>query len=399
MPVNLPQLQQLIHQMGGRARSRDAERRDALEKSRSLLDQYNNQQDLLRQMVQDAASVNNHLRCAIPGDEALSAAVNPPSTAGNLVLLAADGSQINPSRHDAVQFGVINVGVFRMRIGNAEPPSEITSTQLLAGDELFAEGSDPIPLEAFDMSEELIALRRDLNERRLLAELAQGEEPPVLALTDGPLELFREPRSSGEYDRAFEEYLVELRRLSELNVIAAGYVDRPRADLLVRLLELLLIENGRWNEAGRVRPLKRVLDAHLFHAILQPGQRSAVFGIQSPSTAKFTEDLALHFFYLNVGRAGRPALARVEIPAWVARARGMVDLLHAALLAQCRLMGSRPYPYALHRAHETAVVTFAEKERIEEMMVGEYLRQGISVEGRSNKQSAKDLPGRTPLLP
>jgi len=184
-----------------------------------------------------------------------------------------------------------------------------------------------------------------------------------------------------------------------LNVIAAGYVDRPRADLLVRLLELLLIENGRWNEAGRVRPLKRVLDAHLFHAILQPGQRSAVFGIQSPSTAKFTEDLALHFFYLNVGRAGRPALARVEIPAWVARARGMVDLLHAALLAQCRLMGSHPYPYALHRAHETAVVTFAEKERIEEMMVGEYLRQGISVEGRSNKQSAKDLPGRTPLLP
>jgi hypothetical protein len=59
------------------------------------------------------------------------------------------------------------------------------------------------------------------------------------------------------------------------------------------------------------------------------------------------------------------------------------------------MMGARPYPYILHRAHEIAVVKLEEKKQVEQMLEIELRRTGGEVETESNKQSAKDLPGRT----
>jgi hypothetical protein len=85
----------------------------------------------------------------------------------------------------------------------------------------------------------------------------------------------------------------------------------------------------------------------------------------------------------------------VDIPAWVAENNQMLDTLQATLVQQCRVMGSRPYPYLLHRAHETAVVTLEERDQVTQMIVMELRRRGVPVGEESNKQSAKGLPGRT----
>jgi hypothetical protein len=140
--------------------------------------------------------------------------------------------------------------------------------------------------------------------------------------------------------------------------------------------------------------LRGVTDRWLFN-FLPAGSRSMVFGLQSSSRVHYTGDLALHFFYLNVGYTKHPSLVRVEIPKWVAEDADKLNLLHTALLQQCRMMGARPYPYILHRAHEIAVVKFEEKKQVEQMLEMELRRAGGEVEESSNKQSAKDLPGRT----
>jgi hypothetical protein len=103
----------------------------------------------------------------------------------------------------------------------------------------------------------------------------------------------------------------------------------------------------------------------------------------------------LHFFYLNVGRDEHPYLVRVEIPIWVARDRQMLDNLHAVLVQQCRILGSRPYPYLLHRAHEAAVVTLEEKDQVTQMIALELRRRGVEVGEISHKQSAKIAGGKT----
>ncbi len=200
--------------------------------------------------------------------------------------------------------------------------------------------------------------------------------------------------ATGAYDRpmAFPGWTLP-------GVITAGYVDKPASDLVVRLLELARLPLSGLGQAGRVRPWLGVTDARLFRELLQPGERSAVFKIQSPSADRFKGDLAVHFFYLNVGRTDHPWVVRVEIPAWVADHPASVALLHATVVYQSRLLGARPYPYALHRAHEVAVVTLAEKDQLEEMMIAEMIGRGLPPGEKSYKQNAKDLQGRTKHKP
>jgi len=63
------------------------------------------------------------------------------------------------------------------------------------------------------------------------------------------------------------------------------------------------------------------------------------------------------------------------------------------------MFGARAYPYALHRAHEIAVVRMEERSQVEAMINAELLAQGLPVLPVSNKQSGKDLPGRTRVEP
>jgi hypothetical protein len=176
-----------------------------------------------------------------------------------------------------------------------------------------------------------------------------------------------------------------------LRVITAGYVDKPLSDLVVRLLDLTLLSSDDFARSDQKRSLQGVLDEELFRTLLKPGQRSTIFSIQSRQTENFKDGLALHFFYLNVGREVKPALARVEVPAWVAQDQTLLNFLHSTLVEQCAQMGTRPYPYCLHRAHEIALVGFDEKRKIFDMIGIEYLNQGLTVETGSNKQENKDL--------
>jgi hypothetical protein len=141
--------------------------------------------------------------------------------------------------------------------------------------------------------------------------------------------------------------------------------------------------------------LRGVSDRWLYgepgNPLLPPGYRSAVFVLQSGSEKKYKGGLALHFFYLNVGTEGHPWPVRVEVPKWVAEDPKKLDLLHGILLEQCRMMGSRPYPYLLHRAHETAVVRFEEKEQVGQLLALELRRINAEVDSQSNKGSAKAL--------
>ena len=169
---------------------------------------------------------------------------------------------------------------------------------------------------------------------------------------------------------------------------AAGYTDRPRASLVAKMLEFV-------NEGGQMVNLDGLEDLAIFSNLLKPGQRSAVFALWSTSSQKYTGDLALYFFYLNVGSEKFPWIARIEIPAYVAADIRQVDLLHSALLEQCRLMGTRPYPYLLHRAHEEAVVSREEKEKLINRLEIELQRNGLGISTQSNKLSAKELQSRT----
>jgi hypothetical protein len=386
MPVNYQQIRDAIQKAGSLAPLRDQELRDKREQALALLMQFAPDPQPLIQKAQTALERNPDFRCGLPTRELLNLAHLPTTPLPQAVLWGADGSQIIPDQHLAVQFGVINVGLIRLASG-AIPRQEIES-ELLYADDIYTP-------QGYLVGEEIIALRRDYKERTHLLDAALQDPAPVLTLTDGPLELYREGKESREYQVLLENYLGILSQMADANVLTAGYVDKPRADLLIRFLELALLTPEQLNNAGQIRPLGGITDAELFAELLQPGQRSAVIVLQSRSSKRFSGRLAIHCFYLNTGRDQHPQIARVEIPGWVAQDAAQVDLVQQHILDQCYQMGVKAYPYILHRAHETALVSYEERDRLMNMIQIELLNRGVQPGEISSKQHHKDQPGKT----
>jgi hypothetical protein len=392
MPIDYQQIYTRIKEIGAGARERKKTLDERRVHARDLLTAYNSELDFLRSKVDSAKQADSNIRCALPINEDIASHHPIPGSAIQATLIAADGSQINPDRHAAIQYSVVNVGAIIMRLNSGEAPEIFTDSELLYGDDLLPNG--------FPLSDGMVALKRDVAERTKLDELSKGIKGPVVTFTDGPIELWgAKGEDANSYAEFVQKYLGVLSRLQSRDVITAGYVDKPSADLVVRLLEIASADNEQIQKMREFHPLRGVSDRWLFgehkNPLLPPGHRSAVFGIQSTSEKKYTGTLSLHFFYLNVGTEGHPWSVRVEIPKWVADDKEKLDLLHGVLVEQCRMMGSKPYPYLLHRAHETAVVKMEEKQQIEQMLAMELRNQGDEMDEKSYKQVPKEHQGRT----
>lgn len=385
MPLNYLNLQSQIVAMADAAVSRKGELAARLTQCQTLLHEQASNLIRLQQKVEEAAAKNKNLRCAVPVSEPLDAHFPAPGLPQGCTILSADGSQITPNPHEAVFYGVVNVGVFRMTPGSGLAPFISTFTELI-----YDEGD---PNEAERITEELVNLRRDVYERRILARLAREIPAPLLTLTDGPLELYHEPGKKNPYKHYLDEYLDALNELALLNAITAGYVDRPRAALLVNLLELAAAPESALEQNSH--PFAGLSDLAIMRELLHPGERSAIFGLQSSSGGDFEGRKALHFFYLNVGSTAHPAVARVEVPLWVVQAPDSINHLHAVLLDQARQSGAHPYPYALIRAHETAVVRLDEHEALKLLIQNELLRRDVPLQSDSEKLANKKVGART----
>jgi len=365
-----------------------------------LLETQEAELDKFRLKVATAADKHAYLRCAAPFKDWLTRVFDPPEFPQiPILILASDGSQINPDRHNAVEFGLVNVGLIKMVANSQIVPEVWTQSKLYY---LGTKG-----LEDGGLSEDFIALQRDVRERCFLSEKAieeqremakthQGELLPVVALSDGPIELFGEHRSISGTNYSIERYLAALKQLGDTGAVLGGYVDKPRADLVVRMLEVGNLSDDELSKKELPRKFQRITDAALFADRLKPGQRTGVFELISRSAKQYSKKpgLGLHFFYINVGTVNkngeqRNLFARIEVPKWVAESKEKLDLLHATLLQQCQILGTQPYPYVLHRAHEVALVRFAEQEELNRMIAVELLSRGFSMGEDSQKSENK----------
>lgn len=390
MALDFQQVQQQVRELGENAAVREQHRTIQRQKAQALLESFATEIPKMRQKVlQTARLYDQNLRCALPVVEGLTTSYPAPPAVPYATLLAADGSQIMPDRHAEVSYFLVNVGAIQLRCGSSAPPQIEVQSKLMYDDQLYTDTGM--------MGESDFSLARDVAERTLLAELAEGAEQPVLTFTDGPLEIWgvKDASDGQAFQEKLNAYLKALQKLCDLGAATAGYVDKPGANMVTRLLEIMITPEEELPNIKRTHPLRGITDIDLYRERLNPGDRSAVFAIQSKSAANYRDDLSLHFFYLNVGWEGRPWLARVEAPRWVVEDSVRLDSIHAALLQQCRIMGRRPYPYLLHRAHEAAVVTYQEKEQVTGMIMAELRRRSVTVGEVSYKQSAKNLPGKT----
>ncbi len=365
MTLDLSRLVQVTEEMGRALAWQERDFSDRVAEACRWLDEFADVGPLLA----DAAA---EIGAAIPASEALNTVVECPPTPGRFTVIGADGTAVHPDRHSAVLYYLINIGSLVFRHGSGETPEARSIPALGFREEDLYEGEMLV-------SGNLLDLRRDCAEISHLADLVEAEPPgPTLALVDGTLILWvLEDLPATSRKEQIEHYLRQMERVRRRGAALAAFISRPRHGEVGRLLHLARVGGDLRRAREEKNPLERIPDRTLF-AFLPAGARSALF--VSPSGVNRTyyrpAGHEVLFFYLNVASEGQvPVVARVEVPQWVAEDPARLALVHAGIVAQCRILGG--FPYVLARADELAYISTPEREELEEMMSTALLRAGI----------------------
>ena len=324
------------------------------------------------------------------------------------VLIAADGSQIMPDRHKAVQYAAIQVAstciVYGHAVNTASLPAAVKGShrkplKFLSEEDLYDDATGEL------ISPGEISTERDLQEIELLAEQCEhfcdtGLRP--IAVADGslvPFSLLNElfvRNSPGRANEQLKRVANALSRMRSCNAIVAGYIDRPNSNALARACalvdvpaaasgdEILLREAVRKAE----QDMRGILDRHVLDLVLSPSRRTALFEPTwlingAPYLGQFGH--TMRSCYVNVGTT-RSLIARLEMPAWCANPDS-VGVLSAVLGRHARMGGG--YPLCLKAAHEEAVLTYSDEREIDQAIERGLVDQGI-LATPSSKQEAKD---------
>ena len=383
MPINLEDFSQQLDTYAERSRQQLEELNKRLGKAEAAFDTFDHQNEELNKKLNEALKLDKDLRSAVPVQEPLSASVPPTMDALPEYIIAADGSQIYPDRHSALAYAMINIAAINIQPSLPNAPEKSIHTSLYNMDFL----------QENPLSRESVNLQRDLQERQILAEMAAGLQGTTVTLTDGLLELWHSPGEdqggSSEYSRVLEKYLASLSLLRDSGAVTGGYVDKPMANYVTRLLEIGISKQEDIPNLRRKPPLGGVSDRTLFSKRVKPKHRSAVFGIHSQTGRDYTGDFGLHFFYINVGSEKFPWICRVDIPKWVADDAAKLSLLHNALVEQTQMFKGVPFPYCLQRAHEEALIRRTDQEEIENRMIKSLRDRGIDLDSQSHKSQQK----------
>ncbi|HTP08642.1 MAG TPA: DNA double-strand break repair nuclease NurA [Anaerolineae bacterium] len=390
MTLELSKVTSQVVQLGEQAAQRKHELEAITPQVREILRAHRDDAELIE--LAQRATETKRWRGAIPIGEPLDSAIDPPPHPAQLSIVAGDGSQIYPDAHGIALYYLINIGTIAFRHGTGQAPIVNTyptvshQTDSLEDDELI---SGP-----------LVNAWRDVGELTRITELALAESVnlPTVALMDGLLALWVQTAAipQVEQDRTQRDYLRQLDWLREAELPIGAFLSRPRSTNVVQLAYLTQFEDREQALSfvvnGRGAAFKGLRDMTVFASLLKPGQRSALFEV-APAWNTIYRDRghSVHFFYINVGTPTQAIMARVEVPVWVAQDRSAVDVLHAAIVAQCKI--SIGYPYVLARAHEIAVVTNAERTEFERMIALQLTRLGVEAQPSEKAQQKSLLAG------
>jgi hypothetical protein len=387
MPIDLLSLNASLNQVVPRMAVFSNQR---FENTKKVLDVFEHmtisQEELHHRVFRVTTRLDRMVRCAGPTIEPINQQYGPPELASCLNLVATDGSCLPPEPHIGYEFGVLNTAVVKWTLTEKlELPPEIQVETTLFVEDALSDGDFDLP----DASS--LELIRDIAERRLLAENAiYNDGTPCAAIVDGPLELYgSRPTLDGLYQSGLRQVQDAYQTMAKSQILCCGYVDSPRSNLLVRMLEIAYLPEEELPSVRHITPFRGVKDVDLLNSILQPGHRTAVFSLLSRSKARFSGVLEIHFFYLNVGDAAHPHFTRIEIPAWLANDNNRLNMLHATILANARLIPNAWYPLILIRADESARLDPRTRDLIQSLIIS---RRG-SASAPSPKGQSKRLTG------
>jgi len=273
------------------------------------------------------------------------------------VIVAVDGSQIFSSADFNIPIGFVQAGAFWVSYGKKHSNfGQDILSDVLIGNSAIEKHEQSEPLH--DMSINLVRLAKELELALKVVERHQEKGLSACLLIDGSLILRFLRRADEEIKKAMCKEIVQLLRICERKLIpVAGYVDYSLAKDVTSTLEKL---------SGKDYDIK-VSDVSVVGPFLEEGgfgARTPVFRMKHSLLHEYYEEFSddIYFFYQKI-HSDLPV--RVEFPRWIYNANLVNDL--AQVIAAQAVIGDG-YPYVLLRAHETAILGGADRDRFFEVV-------------------------------
>ena len=387
-------LQKLMGQMQGMSEQLQKEAQQLttkLDRAETIFREAVINQDLLNQKNEQWRD-RFIFNCAAPVESLKQIPAISPMTTPHIVL-ATDGSQIAPSRHEIAYCYLINIGRVAIYYNSGIYP-------LLDNvPEVFYKTEDLYKARQWGIqTEQWMTLRRTVAENVALANLAietiaVAPELPILAFSDGALihwefdEIPADARS-----QLLPDILAAWDDLKAQGIPLAGYISAPRAAEATNFLRLQLcpFEQPDCNTHCSAKPMdlapcsqiQPLRDGTLWSRLLKVGECSPLW----KSHARIMEEYGEHqiyFCYLHVGTE----IARIEMPAWTALDINLRSQALQIILAQ--VQKGYGYPVALAEAHNQAVVTGSDRRRFFAILEQHMVKSGLRNVTTSYKESRK----------
>jgi hypothetical protein len=376
MPLDLLELSTQVRQMGELLAQRRIDERSRLRLLDEMLADWC---DRWQELAEVAETVPE--RVAVPTGP-LDERVPPPPRPACYTAMATDGAEIDPDRHGGGgDYYLINVGRVRIPYGQPEREVELRSVSRLGytDEDLFI--ADPRdPRRQVPMRDRHLDALRTVEELRALADLAESDVGTAVvasvALVDGTLLFSVLEERPRDFLRArfYTDFVFQLERLRRARVPVAAYASRSRGIDLVHLFRAICGSTPlvcQVCKGAHACALRGLSDAQLVGRGLDRWQRSGLFRVRSNVHDPYYGIHRVYFFLFATG----DEIARVEVPEWAARDRGLLALLHAVLVDQCSK--GFGYPAVLARADDRAVITLADRGVLDTLVQQELARRGV----------------------
>ena len=313
------------------------------------------------------------------------------------IVLATDGSQIAPSRHEIAYCYLINIGRVAIHYNSGIYP-------LLDNiPEVFYKTEDLYKARQWGIqTEQWMTFKRTVAENVALANLAMEtrsqiltnvHELPMLAFTDGALIHWEfDDIPAGARSQLLPDILAAWDKLKEQKIPLAGYISAPRAAEATNFLRLPLCPFEQpdctthcgskpldFAPCSQLQPLR---DGALWNRLLKVGECSPLWKSHAKILQEYGEH-QIYFCYLHVGTE----IARIEMPAWTALNLELRSQALTIILAQ--VQKGYGYPVALAEAHNQAVVTISDRRRFFAILEQQMVKSGLRNVTTSYKESRK----------
>lgn len=260
-------------------------------------------------------------------------------------VIAIDGSQIYPDRHEGILCFVINIGTVFLRYRTDQSSVSFESIPYLLSHTGDSE---------FENKQEMVNAMR--TEREFMYGLdmmsKQAPDTPRLLLVDGSLVFWHLQVTESEAKQQFlSRYVKLLEQYYEKKQLFAGFISLPQSRELINIVRTV----GQ-QQTGQLLTLDSLVDADVAQTYLQPLQRSIIFQNHASVTQQYPEHSKPHFYYFHTGNE----IARIELPAWIALNKEHLATVESIIADQC--VKGFGYPVALAEAHEQAVISAADRE-------------------------------------